>query len=192
NRAIGSTPNCAARSADINTVAAAPSEVWDALPAVTMPFAWNAGFSFASASSDVSARGPSSVTNIDSIRDAVPFAFTALLATGTGTSSSTNLPAAIASSALRCEASANSSDCSRVTPCFFATRSAVSPIERYTPGQCSTSHGFNDGLLPLIGTYDIDSTPPATIASAAPAAMRPAACEIACSPDAQKRFTVIA
>ena len=43
--------------------AAAPSLVCDALPAVTLPCAWKAGFSLASASSEVSRRGPSSVAN---------------------------------------------------------------------------------------------------------------------------------
>ena len=41
--------------------AAAPSLVCDELPAVTLPAAWNAGRSFASASADVSRRGPSSI-----------------------------------------------------------------------------------------------------------------------------------
>jgi hypothetical protein len=59
-RAIGFMPSAAARSALVTMVAAAPSEVCEELPAVTVPLVWKAGFSFASASAEVSARGPSS------------------------------------------------------------------------------------------------------------------------------------
>ena len=59
-RASGLMPNALARSADITTAAAAPSDICDELPAVTVPFMWNAGFSASKASSEVSARGPSS------------------------------------------------------------------------------------------------------------------------------------
>ena len=52
-------------SADVTITAAAPSLVCDELPAVTVPLTWNAGRSLASASSDVSRRGPSSVSNVD-------------------------------------------------------------------------------------------------------------------------------
>jgi len=41
--------------------AAAPSEVCEAFPAVTVPWVWKAGLSLARASREVSARGPSSV-----------------------------------------------------------------------------------------------------------------------------------
>ena len=43
-----------------------------------------------------------------------------------------------------------------------------------------------------MGTNDMLSTPPATIASALPARMRSTAKAMACRPDAQKRLTVIA
>ena len=36
-------PNAFARSADITTAAAAPSDICDEFPAVTVPFMWNAG-----------------------------------------------------------------------------------------------------------------------------------------------------
>src|SRR6202045_4865547 len=52
-------PSAFARSADMTTVAAAPSEVCEELPAVAVPLAWNAGLSAARAGRDVSARGPS-------------------------------------------------------------------------------------------------------------------------------------
>jgi hypothetical protein len=53
-----------ARSAVITTEAAAPSLICELFPAVVVPRAWKAGFSLARASSDVSARGPSSVSNL--------------------------------------------------------------------------------------------------------------------------------
>ena len=51
----------------MTSAAAAPSLVCEELPAVTVPFAWKTGFSFASASSEVSARGPSSLSKIVSV-----------------------------------------------------------------------------------------------------------------------------
>jgi hypothetical protein len=59
---MGSTPRLRARSRDITTVAAAPSDICDELPAVTIPPSAKAGFSLASASAVVSRRGPSSVS----------------------------------------------------------------------------------------------------------------------------------
>ena len=47
-------------------------------------------------------------------------------------------------------------------------------------------------MLPPIGIIDIDSVPPATMASAPPTMMRSAAIAIACSPDEQKRLMVSA
>ena len=52
----------------MTTAAAAPSDICDELPAVTVPFTWNAGLSAASASSEVSARGPSSILKTMSVR----------------------------------------------------------------------------------------------------------------------------
>ena len=116
-RASGLMPSACARSTDITTAAAAPSEVCDELPAVTVPLAWKAGLSLASASSEVSARGPSSTLN--SIfglaelglrvrrgkRDRAP-----------ARSPRSNLPAACAASAFWWLASANWSASSRVMP----------------------------------------------------------------------------
>ena len=56
-------------AADMTTAAAAPSEVCEELPAVTVPFAWKTGLSLARASSEVSARGPSSLSKIASVVD---------------------------------------------------------------------------------------------------------------------------
>ncbi len=57
----------------MTTAAAAPSEVWTELPAVTVPLAWKTGFSLARASSEVSARGPSSCLKVASTGLALPF-----------------------------------------------------------------------------------------------------------------------
>ena len=57
-------PAAFALSAPINTTAAAPSLSGDELPAVTLPVGSNTGFSAASFSSDVSARGPSSLSTV--------------------------------------------------------------------------------------------------------------------------------
>src|ERR1700738_2275831 len=91
-------PSAFARSADMTNVAAAPSEVCEELPAVTVPLAWNAGLSAARADRDVSARGPSSTLKIISWRLGFePLGVVKL--TGTGTVSSANLPACIAARA---------------------------------------------------------------------------------------------
>ena len=115
--------------------AAAPSLICELFPAVVVPRAWNAGLSFANASSDVSARGPSSISNIVVVVFAfaawpfAPFATTVVF-TSTGTISSLNFPAAIAASAFLWLASENSSACSRVMPYLRATFSAVRPMLR--------------------------------------------------------------
>ena len=62
-RAIGSAPNRAAMASDMTTVAAAPSDIWEAFPAVTLPPFRNTGRKRPSASILVSARGPSSTEN---------------------------------------------------------------------------------------------------------------------------------
>src|SRR6476659_82305 len=64
NRAIGVRPRSRACAAEVTITADAPSLVCDELPAVTEPLGWNAGRSLASASADVSRRGPSSMENV--------------------------------------------------------------------------------------------------------------------------------
>src|SRR5712692_5744115 len=100
--------------------AAAPSFKGDELPAVTEPLSAKAARSFASASSDVSARGPSSSAS----RSASPF----FCGTSTGTISSASRPDFCAASARWWLRNANASWSSRETSYFWATRSAVSPI----------------------------------------------------------------
>ncbi len=73
--------------------------------------------------------------------------------------------------------------------------SAVSIIDRYSSGLCSAIHGSMP-LSPLsvalrLRICEMLSTPPAIIAGTPSTTMRPAAIAIACSPDAQKRFTVV-
>src|ERR1051326_8295395 len=59
-RAIGLSPSARAFSALATRTAAAPSEICEELPAVTVPFLRKTGFSAASFSIEVSGRGPSS------------------------------------------------------------------------------------------------------------------------------------
>src|SRR5207302_10448868 len=67
-RPSGLIPRALARSADMTTVAAAPSDICEELPAVTLPLAWKAGLSASRASRDVAARGPSSTLKMISCR----------------------------------------------------------------------------------------------------------------------------
>src|SRR5439155_14995543 len=60
----GSAASFRARSLDITTTAAAPSEICDALPAVIVPFFLNAGASLLSDSTVVSGRMPSSRSSL--------------------------------------------------------------------------------------------------------------------------------
>src|SRR5581483_10582712 len=98
-RVRGLMPSCFTRSPDITTAAAAPSDICDELPAVTVPFTWNAALSESNASSDVSARGPSStLKTISCLFGFDPFGVVKL--TGTGTISSSNRNPLIAAIAL--------------------------------------------------------------------------------------------
>ena len=56
-RARGFSPSASAFSRAISSTAAAPSEICELLPAVTLPSSLNAGFSCDSASIEVSRRG---------------------------------------------------------------------------------------------------------------------------------------
>ena len=117
-RARGLAPSARARSIDITTAAAAPSLLWEAFPAVTVPRAWNTGLSFASASSDVSRRGPSSVSKTILRVCGLSFPFRLTSTTSRETTSSLNLHPAIAASARWWLRSENSSACSRVIWCL--------------------------------------------------------------------------
>jgi hypothetical protein len=108
NLASGFAPSERASSAEVMATAAAPSLVCDELPAVTVPCAWNAGFSDASAVNEVSRRGPSSVSKVISFtagRDAFPAAdpFVSATRTVSGTISSRKRPLSSAAIARSCE-----------------------------------------------------------------------------------------
>ena len=117
--AIGLTPSSLAFSSLITTMAAAPSLIPEALPAVTMPSFLKAGFRRARVSTVVPGRGPSSVSTITE-----PF----LPLTSTGTISSLNLPSAMAFSHFCWLLAENSSSISRVRCHCSATFSAVMPM----------------------------------------------------------------
>src|SRR6059058_3654080 len=95
-RASGFSPRLSASVAVISTIAAAPSLMPDALPAVTVPFLSKAGRSFDRTSTVVPCFGCSSVSTMASPRRVV---------TLTGTISSLKRPAFCAASALVCRTS---------------------------------------------------------------------------------------
>jgi hypothetical protein len=97
------------------------------LPAVTVPFALNAGRSLASPSRVVSRRGHSSVSTTTSVTVRVAPDHCSRR-TVIGTISGANTPFASAAAAFCCEANAKSSCMSRVIPQRWATRSAVNPM----------------------------------------------------------------
>jgi hypothetical protein len=103
----------------MTTTAAAASLIPEALPAVTVPPASNAGLSFANPSSETSGRACSSTLNSTvSLR----------CLTSTGTTSCSNRPASIAATARRCDSTANASCASRDIPWDLARFSAVTPM----------------------------------------------------------------
>ena len=113
---IGFTPSAFARSADMMSVAEAPSENCEELPAVTLPVALNAGGSLARPSSVVSGRLHSSLSTTTSFCDLVPVALSVTsMVTFMGEISSLNLPDCCAAAVRFCEASASSSCFSRLT-----------------------------------------------------------------------------
>ena len=115
NVAIGLTPSSLAFSSDITTIAAAPSLIPEALPAVTYPSGLIA-LILARPSAVIPARGFSSVS-----KSTVSFFFFI----STGTISLLKAPSAIAFSHFCCEFAANSSSSSLVSPHCSATLSAV-------------------------------------------------------------------
>ena len=115
--AIGVTPSSFAFSSLITTIAAAPSLIPEALPAVTSPPSLpEQQRNLESVSAVVPALGPSSLT-----KSTISF----LTLTGTGTISSSNLPSAIAFSHFCWLFAENSSSSSLVRPYLSQTFSAV-------------------------------------------------------------------
>ena len=92
----------------MTTTAQAPSEIWDADPAVIVPSRAKAGFSPARDSAVVSARIPSSVSKITGSPRRC--------GTGTPTISAANSPSLTALAASWCDRAANSSCSCRVMP----------------------------------------------------------------------------
>ncbi len=73
-----------------------------------------------------------------------------------------------------------------------ATYSAVCSIGQYTSGRWRCSHSSMKWCLFIsFWTSEIDSTPPATKIEPSPAMIRCAASAMVCSPEEQKRFTVM-
>ena len=82
------------------TVAAAPSDICEELPAVIVPLIWNAAFNFPRASAEVSRRGPSSLSKVISRCCFLPLASSSSTLTVSGTVSSANLFSSRAAAAL--------------------------------------------------------------------------------------------
>src|SRR6185503_13191523 len=188
NTPSGTMPSWSAVSRFMTSAAAAPSEIGDELPAVTLPPIANAGGSLASPSSVVSGRGSSSTVKSRYARWPASSYATAR----TGTISSLNAPVSSARLAFICERYANSSCICREIWNRLATFSAVMPIGVLAPGSLSISSGDADRWKPVIGTIVIDSTPPAITTSLVPTAIDPAAIAIACRPLEQNRLMVCA
>ena len=114
-RARGRSPRARARASDMMRSAAAPSEIWDELAAVTTPSGLKDGARAAIFSRLTGTRTPSSVANT------VPSGRV------TGTISRANRPSAMARPAFSWLAAENSSSSSRLRPHFSAISSADSP-----------------------------------------------------------------
>ena len=167
-------------------MAAAPSDVCELLPAVTEPFALNAGRNLPSPST-VDARGPSSTAKVMSCHE--PPLNTRVFM---GTISSRNRPASIAASARDWERTANASCSSRLTSNCSATFSAVIPMGVYTSGRSAINPGLGAGFSPPMAIRVIDSTPPVSTTFCQPAMMAEAPWARDWRPELQKRLMVSA
>ncbi len=192
-RAIGvafdvSNPRC-----DITNMAAAPSFIGDAFPAVTVPPCLNTGFSLPSESIDESGRMHSSRSSG---------------ASATCTVSAAKCPASQAAAARWCEPMANASCSSREIEYLSANTSAPSPSEMvHSPGifgftirqpsaefhicSCVVGYAF-DGFNTTHGARVMLSTPQAIVMSASPTATVRDAPKIASMPLPHNRLTVAA
>ncbi len=174
SRPCGFRPCDFAKASLATIVAAAPSAIPEALPAVTRPSFLKYGLRESRTSRVVSGRMCSSARN----SAAWPFLFL----TGTAITSSTSLRVSLYRSA-RC--------------------SAVSAIERPHCGSLRASHSrSSSGAGPsrrpqraprtTCGAWLIDSAPPASTAPASPSRISCAACAIASNPEPHSRLTVTA
>ena len=192
NRASGFKPSWAAFCADMMMTAAAPSDICEELPAVTVPPGRKTGFRRPSASMLVSGRGPSSRVKVNLRMVCFPPGAGSTISTSIGTSSGSKRPEETASAARMLERRANSSWSSRVIPYFSATFSAVSPMLVNARGISTASTGSGANLNPVIGTIDMDSSPPAMAISICPDIMANAAWAMDCTPEEQNRLMVSA
>ena len=124
-RARGRKPSDDARSSLMISTAAAPSEICDDVPAVTVPVSEKAGCSAASFSSEVSRRTPSS-TSSRPCTSAAP-GTSGCTRASSGTISPAKRPSSAARAARWCDRSASSSISSRETFQRRAISSAHSP-----------------------------------------------------------------
>lgn len=125
------SPSFSATSRRHSVTADAPSEIWDELPAVPVPFSLKTVLSLASDSMVVCGRMPSSfeMTTSSVISGLSPSAGVTLR-TLIGTISSASRPSSCAALAFWCDCTANSSWRSRGMLYFSATASDVEPIGR--------------------------------------------------------------
>ena len=180
----------------MTTTAAAPSEIWEEEPAVTVPSLLNAGRSLPSDSIVVSPRTPSSVANTTGspLRCGI----------STGTTSSSKTPFFHATAAFWWDCAANSSCSSRVRLCAAALHSSVSrPIACCVAWSYSASYAIEStsftspNLMPSrdfgkkCGALVIDSMPPATTTSTSPARISWSAIAIALRPERHTLLIVI-
>ncbi len=183
-RATGSSPSACARSADITSMAEAPSEICDEVPAVTVPpCGLNAGGRLARPSRVVSGRMVSSCSTSASAP--------AASWPSTGMISRANLPSTVALWASWCERRPSLSCASRPMPCIMARYSAVMPIMPAALATFSPSLGLIS-TSSIIGRWPRCSTPPTRYTSPMPAMMLAAAVCRADMEEPQRRLTVCA
>ena len=172
-RARGVSPSSLAFSGVIRRTAPAPSEIWEALPAVCTPSSPNTGLRPERLSAVVSRR-PSSRATWCVVPDGLPSsprsgASTGMICVAKRSSAHARAPRS-------CDDKPSASVSSRVMFHFLAMRSAPSNCEVYS--YCGKyDFGMGEPMSrPLatfepIGTLLITSTPPATALSMTPAAM---------------------
>ena len=187
-------PSSFAFASLITSTAAAPSEIWLALPAVTEPSFVNAGRSLARPSIELSARKPSSTSrpvfamHCSGVRAII---------------SALNQPFLVASAARRWLSTLKASCSARVTPQVLAVWSAALPMGQFSKAQVRPSNCMWSSILPSpylmpprtearCGARSMFSMPPATTHCASPRRIMLAACITASRPEPQTLFTVTA
>ena len=164
--ATGFNPSSSALSSDITKLTEAPSDNCEELPAVTEPFSGSkTGFNPAKPSNVVPGLLHSSLSTVTSTSFDSPVSlFVSNIFVFIGTISSVNNPASCAAAVLFWLSKANSSCVSLETLYLLATTSAVIPIGKYIPGDCSANLSLTK-LSIFIFIIDIVSAPPAITVS---------------------------